>query len=246
MSSPPTILLLQARVPDDPVRDEERASFAEKSRLPIDHIVTHDLLEGPPTIREIRHHDALMVGGAGDFYVSKGDLPEFPRLLDSLREVVAIGHPTFASCFGFQCLIVALGGQIVYDPDSMEVGTYEVTLTAEGADDELLGALPERFLAQMGRKDRAESLPPAAVHLARSARCDYHSFRIPNKPIWTTQFHPEMNREENLRRYHRYLDGYAPVMSEDELEKTFERFVESPEAIRLIPRFMELVLGWKG
>jgi GMP synthase (glutamine-hydrolysing) len=65
--------------------------------------------------------------------------------------------------------------------------------------------------------------------------------RIPEKPIWATQFHPELTREENLKRFHRYLDGYASMMSREEVEETLARFSDSPETKDLIPRFLRTV-----
>ncbi|MEE8526335.1 MAG: type 1 glutamine amidotransferase, partial [Thermoanaerobaculia bacterium] len=109
------ILLLQARYPDDPAGGEEARSFAERTAVAMEQMVPWDLLQGPPTLAQVCRHDALMVGGSGDFYVSKRDLPQHQRTLDLLLDVVERGHPTFASCFGFQCLVQALGGEIVYD-----------------------------------------------------------------------------------------------------------------------------------
>ena len=51
-----------------------------------------------------------MVGGSGDYYVSKANLPHFEETLEVLQAVVSVGHPTFASCFGFQLMVRALGG----------------------------------------------------------------------------------------------------------------------------------------
>ena len=127
------ILLLQAREENDPMKEEEVLSFAQKSGLTPEQFHQHDLLTGPPELRRVLEHDAMMVGGSGDYYVSRRNLPAFDEQLELLAEVVAAGHPTFASCFGFQLLTVALGGEILYDPPSTEVGTYELQLTAAGA-----------------------------------------------------------------------------------------------------------------
>ena len=91
------ILLLQARNEDDPMRHAERRSFADKTGLQLDQIVPHDLLAGPPGLAALETHDALMVGGSGDYYVSNRSLPHFDAQLDFLREVVGRGHPMFAS-----------------------------------------------------------------------------------------------------------------------------------------------------
>ena len=237
------ILLLQARGPGDPARAEEVCSFATRCGVETSQITPWDLLEGPPTLAEIRFHDTLMVGGAGEYYVSKGNLPHFASVLECLAEVAAVGHPTFASCFGFQCLVVALGGEIVHDADNMEVGTYPVTLNDDGREDELFGELPPTFPAQLGRKDRAAGCCDGMLGLASSARCPVQALRVPEQPIWATQFHPELDREANLGRYKRYLDGYAAVLSPEEQRETLASFHPSPESNRLLKRFLDLVLA---
>jgi GMP synthase (glutamine-hydrolysing) len=237
------ILLLQARNADDPVRQEERQSFADKTGLDLEQIVPHDLLGGPPAMRQVRHFDAVMVGGSGDYYVSKRSLPQFDAQLEILAEIAARGLPMFASCFGFQILVQALGGSIVHDPDNVEVGTYDLSLTAEGRQDPLLGLLPDTFAAQLGRKDRAERLPDGVTHLVSSERSPYQAFRIPDKPIWATQFHPELDLESNKLRFERYLKGYAAHMTEADREAARRRFTVSPETDKLLPGFLELVFG---
>jgi GMP synthase (glutamine-hydrolysing) len=171
MSTSPSVLLLQARLATDPARTEEVDSFARCSGLPVDSFHSHDLLQGPPTMAEARRFDCLMIGGSGDYYVSKRNLDYFDESLDFLADVSRSGMPVFGSCFGFQCLVEALGGSIEHDPASIEVGTYEVALTDEGENDPLFGQLPPVFWAQLGRKDRAERLPEGCPNLASSERC---------------------------------------------------------------------------
>lgn len=238
---PPRILLLQAREPDDPAKPEEITSFAEKAELPESAFVSHDLLTGPPSLSEVLSYDALMVGGSGEYYVSKGDLPDQQATLDLFAAIAETGHPTFASCFGFHLLTQALGGEIVFDLEGIELGTYDVTLTEAGRRDELLGVLPTMFRAQLGRKDRAARLPPGVVHLAFSERAPYQAYRLPGKPIWTTQFHPELTGEENRLRFFRYMEGYAATMDEAERRAAFDRFGDSPHTAQLIRRFLDLI-----
>ena len=240
----PTILLLQARLPEDPMKAQELTCFAGTCALPATSFVSHDLLEGPPTLAEARRHDALMIGGSGDFLVSAGEPPGLERTLGFLNEVVETSFPTFASCFGFQLLVAARSGEVVYDPETTEVGTYPLRLTAAGRDDELLGRLPSRFDAQMGRKDRARRLPPGIVNLARSERCPYQAFRVPGAPIWATQFHPELGARENRARFENYLENYRGHLSPEERRRALDRFHDSPETAELLPRFLELVLDW--
>ncbi len=237
------ILLLQARHKHDKARQEERQSFADRAGLDIEQFVPHDLLVSPPTLAQIRQYDGLMVGGSGAYSVPKHKLPDQTAVLDVLAEVVEIGHPTFASCFGFHLLVEALGGTVIYDPDCMEVGTYEMALTEEGRADELFSYLPQSFNAQLGHKDRAEFLPEGVLNLASSRNAPYQALRIPGKPIWATQFHPEMTGKENRIRFDRYVDEYAAVYSPEELKSVLGRFAGSPEADQLIPRFLRTVFG---
>ena len=237
------ILLLQAREHDDPARIEEVQSFAIRAEVPADCITPHNLLDGPPDRGAVDRFDLIFIGGSGHYYVSRGDLPRQDVFFGELREWVADKKPIFASCFGFQCLVEALGGSIVYDPKSMEVGTHELTLTDSGQKDELFCSLPARFFAQLGHKDRATSLPKGIVNLASSELSPLQAFRIDDTPIWATQFHPELDWETNRDRFIRYLDGYAAHMSEVEQQELLEAYHDSPESNQLLVQYLRLVFS---
>ena len=96
-----------------------------------------------------------------------------------------------------------------------------------------LGELLLERMRQEGR--RAANVPQASPHQA---------LRVPHRPIWASQFHPELDRKANEDRYRHYLDGYAPHMSAEELAAALERFDDSPEASDLLRRFMELVTSY--
>lgn len=236
-------LLLQARESDDEMLGRERRSFAEHLDVEEERIVPLNVLDGPVAPADLGRADALLIGGSGDYYVSKDHLPHAESVYDLLREVAERGHPTFASCFGFQLLVRALGGEVVHDPATTEVGTLELDLTPEGRGDELLGQLPERFPAQFGRKDRALSMPPGIPSLAASALNPHQALRLPARPVWATQFHPELSGDENRARFERYHDGYGAAMSAEEHAAALERFRPSPEANTLLRRFVRLVFG---
>lgn len=240
---PLKILLLQARHLNDLAREEERQSFADRAGLDLEQIVPFDLLQKTPTLAEIRRFDALMIGGSGAYSVSKNDLPNQFAVMAVLAEVVNVGHPTFASCYGFHLLVQALGGKIVYAPDCMEVGAFELTPTVDGRADELFGYLPDTFMAQEGHKDRAVRLPRGTLNLAASERAPYQALRIAGKPIWATQFHPELTVEDNLQRFARYQDVYAKLYGPEELQALVSGFLPSPETEELIPRFLKTVFG---
>ena len=236
-------VLLQARDHDDPMLDRERRSFAEHLDVDDQRVVPLNILDGRVSPEDLERGDALLIGGSGDYYVSKDHLPHAESVYDLLRDVAARGHPTFASCFGFQLIVRALGGEIVHDPATTEVGTLDLRLTVEGKGDPLLGQLPERFAAQLGRKDRAARMPDGVPNLAASALNRHQALRLPGKPVWATQFHPELTGDENRARFERYLAGYSAHMSDGEREAALSRFRPSPEANSLLRRFVRLVFG---
>lgn len=242
MVSRPRFLLLQARRPSDAELAGERQLFADCLGVPTSNVAGHNMVESlPPGCRD-RSYDAILIGGSGDYYVSNGEFPRHRQLLERIRELAEGPTPIFASCFGFQLLTAALGGEVVHDPETMELGTYQVTLTAAGAEDELLGSLPGGFMAQLGRKDRAVRLPPGVENLARSERCPLQAFRLGPKPVWATQFHPELDAETNRGRYLAYLENYSGYLDEESREQVLARFRPSPATGVLLRRFVEVAL----
>ena len=91
------LLLLQARTATDPMKEHEHRCFIECSGLTEEDVLSHNLIDGPPSFDQVREFDALMVGGSGEFYVSKRNLPHHEQYLDLLRGVVERSHPLFAA-----------------------------------------------------------------------------------------------------------------------------------------------------
>ena len=98
----------------------------------------------------------------------------------------------------------ALGGEVVTDMSRAELGTVEVFLTEEGKEDPLFGPLGDRFLAPMGHQDCVTRLPEDAILLASSEKVENQAFKIKNKPIYCTQFHPELDLEDLIERVINY------------------------------------------
>ncbi len=234
-------LLLQARNPGDVMASHERVCFADALGVRAEEVAIHDLLRGTPTEAELAAVDILLVGGSGDYGVLD-DAPFIHRFIDFLSDVVvARSVPTFASCFGFQALVVAGGGEVIRDPLRAEVGTFDIHLTEAGAADPLLGPLAPRFPAQLGHKDRARRLPGNLVHLAGSERVPFQAVRVRDLPIFATQFHPELDERGNRHRFEAYMGAYQGSAAE-EAEEVLDSLKPTPEATALLPRFVEQIL----
>jgi hypothetical protein len=82
--------LLQARNPGDPVREEERAAFAERLGVRIEAIYSIDILTEDLHLDCLEKSDALLVGGAGEHSVCK-PVPGVSRMIDFLGQTTEMG-----------------------------------------------------------------------------------------------------------------------------------------------------------
>lgn len=242
-------LLLQTRNPGDPMAAQEVRCFARALDCELSMITVFDLIDSSPSVDKLQQFDMLLLGGSGHYSVAvaaeessragqtRKRLSWIEQRLDSLREIHRIGKPTFASCWGFQAMAVAMGGECINDVPNAEVGTVELELTEAGRADPIFGALRQKFAAQAGHEDHVIRLPPDAELLASSARVTEQAFRFTGLPIYCTQFHPELDRNAMMERvvaYPEYITRIAKV--------SFDEFVanvrEAPETNSLLKRFV--------
>lgn len=203
-------------------------------------ILTWDLLHDGPSDTQLNMADIVLVGGSGNHSVVTGGAWLEPALA-SMRRLVDLGKPTFASCWGCQAMAAATGGRVVRDPDRAEVGTVEVHLTPDGLDDPVLGPLGPVFGGQSGHEDLVDELPPGAVLLGSSDRTENQAFRFEGLPIYCTQFHPELSCDLLLDRLRRY-PGYIRHITGLDYETFAARCCrETPETSTLLRRFMSQV-----
>ena len=233
-------LLLQAREPGDEMATHERECFARALQISPDRLVSHDLLSGPPDEALCRTYAALLIGGSGDHSVLGGGAFMTPFLDFLSNIVVAKGIPTFASCFGFQALALAGGGDVVTDDSRAEVGTYEIKLTEAGAADPLFGDLAPSFQAQLGHKDHVLRLPAGMTRLAYSDQASHQALRVDGTSIVATQFHPELTRRDNTQRYLRYWEAYGS--GDPDNDPVLERMNDSPQSTALLRRWVAQTL----
>jgi len=114
------------------------------------------------------------------------------RTTEWLRTAVEAGVPVLGVCFGHQLLAHAFGGRVGPNPRGREIGTVGVTLTDSAAADPLLAGLPNRIDVHATHLESVLELPPGAELLASSALDPHQAFRLPGRPAWGLQFHPEL------------------------------------------------------
>jgi len=238
-------LLLQIRNAEDPMLQQEVRGFGWALGCDLRQITVHSLLTGGPPRAVLDQHDLVLIGGSGDYSAAAGSASEGPwleRAFDALRQLHTLAKPTFASCWGFQAFCRALGGECIHDLSSAELGPIELTLTPAGQADPLFGQLPMSFLGHAGHEDRVTQLPADATLLASSALVPQQAIRFAGKPIYATQFHPELSRAAFLERvaaYPKYVEQIAGIPFGEFQQRTRE----TPAANRLLRAMVDWALS---
>jgi len=241
LTEPILCLLLQVRDPDDPMRGHEVECFRRGLGLEEGQIRVFDLLKGAPSASDLDSTDIVLLGGSGDYSVARGG-PWLPGALEAMVGLFETSKPTFASCWGFQAMARALGGEVVTDHSRAEVGTVWLELTSRGESDQVFGPLGKRFQVQIGHEDIVTSIPEAATLLASSERVENQAFRFDGKPIYCTQFHPELTRADLLARIRRY-PAYLTLAGASTFEELAEITPETPHTEGILRRFLDLAMA---
>jgi len=222
------------------MREHEIECFSRSFRCDRDRINVFDLLSGVPSQRALADADVVLLGGSGDYSVARGG-PWLPAALETMRQLHETSKPTFASCWGFQAMARAMGGEVVTDRSRAEVGTHWLELTPEGKDDPVFGPLGDRFQVQIGHEDIVTRLPDGATLLASSDGVEIQAFRFDDRPIYCTQFHPELSRDDFLKRIAQYTD-YLPLTGHATLEELSAATPDTPETEAILRRFVAVAL----
>ncbi|EAR61373.1 type 1 glutamine amidotransferase [Neptuniibacter caesariensis] len=234
------VLLLQIR-DGGQVREEELNSFAEYCGLQLNQIDVLNVFDTPTfSDRDADEYDALLVGGASEANVL---LPEeFPFVTDCQRLLARCAEtnkPVFASCFGFQLAVLALGGEIKHRETDFEMGTVPISLEYSVWQDPIFRDTPDGFFAVSVHKQYADKLPENCVSLAYTEQC-IHAFRVKDKPFWAFQFHPEVDKRILVERLTFYKDKYTD--GDDHLDNVLANAQETPQSNALMGKFVDRIL----
>lgn len=132
--------------------------------------------------------DGLVVMGGP---MGVGDDDTYPHLVAEqglLKSCVDMGIPVLGICLGSQLLAAALGSRVRPGP-AIELGWHDVTLTADGRHDPVLGRMPRRFAPLHWHGDVFD-LPPGATALASSEMTPVQAFRF-GRTAYGLLFHLE-------------------------------------------------------
>lgn len=234
------LLLLQIRE-NEVVRREEHESFADYSGLAMEQIEILNVFDTPEFENSvIEGFDGLLIGGASEASVLEPEKYKFlPSCLKLIQFVIDQKIPTFASCFGFQMAVIALGGEVSRNTEEFEMGTLPISLTESSKDDPVYGGINNQFMAVSVHQESSFETPRDCTKLAFTEIC-LHSFKVNDAPFWAFQFHPELDKKRLTERLGVYRDKYTD--DKDHFDKIINSLQETPESNRLVQNFIQRVL----
>lgn len=237
------ILLLQFR-PDPAMAAHEFDLVVKFSGRTASEFVRVDATARPLDAALLDGADALLLGGSGDYLISRNDIPSVRAALKPLLVAARERRlPTLGICFGGQLMTEAFGGSVELDEARAEVGTFPVTKTADAHADPLFAPLPATFEAQLGHKDHFTRLPEGAVRLAFSERSPNQAWVFPGEPTYALTFHPELDQDAVLFRVDYYAKEYK--LTPETIAEMKSVLKPSPEASTILVRFLNTFVAGK-
>jgi GMP synthase-like glutamine amidotransferase len=203
------ILVVQSRTdPERIEREQKRFRIAVGSAAHVDFLSAVDEKLAWTTPADfLKGYDGVMFGGSSEFDFDGGRPERDPariisavilsRAKNLISYALAEDIPLLAICYGHQLVANMYGGDVDNDKEQSKFGSYEVQLTEAGKGDLLFKDMPESFIAQYAHNDSVTKLPAGATLLASSKGCRFSALRY-GKKAYTTQFHPEVTRFDDL------------------------------------------------
>ena len=127
------------------------------------------------------------------------------------------GVPVFGICYGFQAMVLALGGAVARTGGS-EFGRTSLTVSDPGV---LLHGLPTTQLVWMSHGDSVTTPPPGFTITATTAGTPVAAFEDVSRRLAGVQFHPEVMHTEHgqtmLKHFLYNIAGLKPSWTESNI-----------------------------
>jgi len=235
-SSQKPLVILQTGTAPDPIRNQHGnfpQMFLRQGNLDTNQVQIVDLQAGERPLPPENYAGAIITGSRS-MVTEHLDWSEFAA--EWIRQAMLLDLPLFGACYGHQLMAYALGGEVDYHPAGLEVGTVEVELLPEAAQDPLLCALPPRFNANLIHLQTVLTPPTSATVLARSAHDPHQILRYGPNAV-STQFHPEFTASV-MRTYLPWLKQVSPDDGVD-YDQKLQQINETPLSQGLLLAFTE-------
>ncbi|MGB5735105.1 MAG: type 1 glutamine amidotransferase [Thiohalocapsa sp.] len=164
------------------------AHWAERRGHPL--AVSHLYAGDPPP--DLDSFDLLVVMGGPMGVADEAEHSWLGHEKVRIEAAIAAGKSVVGICLGAQLIAEVLGAQVIRNPVK-EIGWFPIQLTEAGLATPLLDGLPAAAEVFHWHGDTF-TLPPGAMHLARSAQCEQQAFLFDER-VLGLQFHLESTPE---------------------------------------------------
>ena len=230
------LLILQTGHAPEPVRrahDNFPQMFIRQGNIDAQQVVIVDLQAGERPLPPEHYCGAIITG-------SRSMVTEHLAWSEEAADWVRLGMlqelPMFGACYGHQLMAYALGGEVDYHPQGIELGTHEVTLTPAGHLDPLVSQLPAQFAANLIHLQTVITPPATATVLAKTQHDPHQILRYGPNAI-STQFHPEFS----LAVMKTYLSWLGSIAEDDTID-----FAHQAQQLSETPLSRSLLLAFVG
>lgn len=148
--------------------------------------------------------------------------------------------PLLGICYGHQLIAKSLGGEVIFNPKGMELGTVKISLNDDGKKDFLFKNLGKDFYAHVVHSQSVLKLPHNSKVLAFNDFEANHAFKI-EPCIWGVQFHPEYD-EQIIKAYIKEVLKTKKI----EKEKILSQVKEASQSNKIIELFIEFIKNYSN
>lgn len=231
------LLILQTGQAPEPIRalhGNFPEMFIRQGNIDRQQVVIVDLQAGerpqPP-----EHYAGAVITGSRSMVTEHLDWSEYAA--DWIRQAMLIDLPMLGACYGHQLMAYALGGEVGYHPQGIEVGTEEIELLPEAAADSWVASLPARFSANLIHLQTVLRPPACATVLAKSAHDPHQILRYGANAV-STQFHPEFSAAV-MKTYLPWLDQQAAADDGTDYQGKLQDLSDTPLSQGLLLSFID-------
>ena len=181
---------------------------------------------------EIREAKGVVI--AGSHAMVTQNLDWSMKIEAWIPKLIQAEIPLLGICYGHQLIARAMGGEVDFHPNGLEIGTTDIECLNSGENDPLFRDLPQVFKAHVSHSQTVTKLPESAVVIAKNSFEPHHAFRI-GRAAWGVQFHPEYDTaiiKACLKNM-----GQAVEASGQDLDLLLDRVEDTPVASKVLSRF---------